>query len=368
MAACFADVPDPRAGNARRHDFPELLTIALTASVCGAETCVDFADFAADREALSRSFLMLDNGLPSHDTFSRLFRLLDPAAFATAFSTLLDRLGEKGEGVLAIDGKTLRRSFDRAAGGSPLHVVSAFASERRLVLGQAAVGETGNEMTAARELLTLLDLDGLLVTGDALHCQTETAQLIASKGGDWLFALKANRPALHAAVATFFADPTSDFSTAHTTTDADHGRIEVRRHHVAHDIDWLFSDRRYQDEPRLPGLQTIAVVEAEVTRTGETTTSRRFYVSSVRLMPETFAKAVRAHWSIENSLHWVLDMAFDEDRARTRKDNGPENLAILRKLALNVLQSARKELSIRRKRKRAGWSDDFARTILGQMR
>jgi predicted transposase YbfD/YdcC len=368
MAACFAEVPDPRTGNATRHDFLEVLTIALTASVCGAETCVDFADFAADREALFRSFLKLDNGLPSHDTFSRLFRLLDPAAFSTAFSTFLDRLGEKGAGVLAIDGKTLRRSFDRAAGGSPLHVVSAFASERRLVLGQAAVGATGNEITAARELLALLDLDGLLVTGDALHCQTETAQLIAGKGGDWLFALKANRPALHTAVAAFFADPASDSAAPHTTTDADHGRIEVRRHHVTHDIDWLFSDRRYADEPRLPGLQTIAMVEAEATRDGKTAVSRRFYVSSARLTPEAFAKAVRAHWSIENSLHWVLDMAFDEDRARNRKDHGPENLAILRKLALNVLQSARKDLSIRRKRKRAGWSDEFARTILGQMR
>jgi predicted transposase YbfD/YdcC len=310
----------------------------------------------------------LDNGLPSHDTFSRLFRLLDPAAFATAFSAFLDRLGEKGEGVLAIDGKTLRRSFDRATSTSPLHVVSAFASDRRLVLGQAAVGETGNEITPARDLLALLDLDGLLVTGDALHCQSETAQLIAGKGGDWLFALKANRPALHVAVAAFFADPESDLSPAHATTDANHGRIEVRRHHVAHDIDWLFSDRRNTDEPRLPGLQTIAMVEAEVERDGKITINRRFYVSSARLTPEAFAKAVRAHWSIENSLHWVLDMAVDEDRARTRKDNGPENLTILRKLALNVLQSARKDLSIRRKRKRAGWSDDFARTILGQMR
>jgi predicted transposase YbfD/YdcC len=337
MATCFADVPDPRTGNATRHDFLEVLTMALTASVCGAETCVDFADFAADREALFRSFLKLDNGLPSHDTFSRLFRLLDPSAFATAFSTFLDRLGEKGEGVLAIDGKTLRRSFDRAASRSPLHVVSAFASERRLVLGQAAVGETGNEITAARDLLALLDLDGLLVTGDALHCQSETAQLIAGKGGDWLFALKANRPALHAAVAAFFADPESDLSPAHATTDANHGRTEVRRHHVAHDIDWLFSDRRYTDEPRLPGLQTIAMVEAEVERDGKITINRRFYVSSARLTPEAFAKAVRAHWSIENSLHWVLDMAFDEDRARNRKDNGPENLTILRKLALNGL-------------------------------
>lgn len=368
IATCFAEVPDPRTGNALRHDFLEVLTIALTASVCGAETCVDFADFAADREALFRSFLRLEYGLPSHDTFSRLFRLIEPAQFNTAFAAFLDQLGDKGAGVLAIDGKTLRRSFDKAAGRSALHVVSAFASDRRLVLGQAAVAKGANEIVAARELLALLDLTGVLVTGDAIHCQNETAALIAAKGGDWLFALKANRPALHAAAEAFFASPDKDLCKTYVTTDADHGRLEIRRHWVCQEVDWLFSDRRYPDEPRLPGLQTLALVEAEVTRDGKTSVSRRCYVSSAALAPQAFAEAVRAHWSIENSLHYVLDTAFDEDRARTRKDHGPENLAILRKLALNILQNARKDISIRRKRKRSGWSDDFARTILGQMR
>lgn len=368
IAACFAEVPDPRTGNAVRHNFLDVLTIALTASVCGAETCVDFADFAADRETLFRSFLKLDYGLPSHDTFSRLFRLIEPAQFNSAFSAFLDQLGEKGAGVLAIDGKTLRRSFDKAAGGSPLHVVSAFASDRRLVLGQAAVAKGANEIVAARELLALLDLTGMLVTGDAIHCQTETAALIAAKGGDWLFALKANRPTMHAAVEAFFTGQDKELGSAHVTTDADHGRLEIRRHWVSQDCDWLFSDRRYPDEPRLPGLKTLALVEAEVTREGKTSVSRRYYVSSAELNPQAFAEAMRAHWSIENSLHYVLDTAFDEDRSRNRKDHAPENLAILRKLALNLLQGARKDLSIRRKRKRSGWSDDFARTILGQMR
>ncbi len=263
LAHCFADVPDPRTGNATRHDFLEVLTIALTASVCGAESCVDFADFAADREPLFRSFLKLSNGLPSHDTFSRLFRLIDPKAFGTAFSLFVDRLGETGAGVLAIDGKTLRRSFDRAAGGSPLHVVSAFATERRLVLGQAAVAPGSNEIMAARELLALLDLTGMLVTGDAIHCQNQTAALITDKGGDWLFALKANRPVLHDAVRAFFADPPPELAPPYVTTDADHGRLEVRRHRVWHDPAWLFSDRRYPDEPRLPGLKTLALVMAE---------------------------------------------------------------------------------------------------------
>jgi predicted transposase YbfD/YdcC len=362
---CFEDVPDPRTGNAVRHDLLEVLTIALTAAICGAETCVDFADFASDREGLFRSFLSLENGLPSHDTFSRLFRLIDPAAFSTCFGRFLEALGGRGGGVLAIDGKTLRRSFDTSAGGSPLHVVSAFACERRLVIGQAAVKKGANEIIAARDLLRLLDLTGMLVTGDAIHCQNETGKLIVERGGEWLFALKANRPVLHEAVGAFFADPAQALD-AHVTTDADHGRIEVRTHRVSHGVDWLFSDRRYAGEPAMPGLAAIAMVEAAVTHDGRTSTSRRLYVSSTPLSPQAFAHAVRAHWLIE-STHWVLDTTFDEDRARNRKDHGPENLAILRKLALNVLRGARNDISIRRKRKRSGWSDEFARSILGQM-
>jgi predicted transposase YbfD/YdcC len=368
FGACFAGLPDPRTGNARRHDLLELLTVALTASVCGAESCVDFADFAADREALFREFLRLENGLPSHDTFSRVFRLLDPTAFAGCFTRFVEGLGAAGQGVLAIDGKTLRRSFDRAAGASALHVVSAFACERRLALGQVAVAEGENEITAARRLLELFDLEGMLVTADAIHCQTDTAQLVRDRGGNYLFALKANRPAMLADVEAYFADPPPGAVERHVTTDADHGRIEVRRHAVCHDVAWLFSDRRYPDEPALPGLCTLAMVEAEVERNGRIAQTRRFYVSSAHLDAAAFASAVRAHWLIENGLHWVLDTAFDEDRARNRKDHGPENLAIVRKLALNLLRAARPDISIRRKRKRSGWSDAFALSILGQMR
>ena len=368
FTACFADLPDPRTGNARRHELLEVLTIALVASICGAESCVDFADFARDREGLFREFLRLEHGLPSHDTFSRLFRLLDPEAFGRSFGRFVEGLGAAGAGVLAIDGKTLRRSFDRAAGASPLHVVTAFACDRRLVLGQAAVATGANEITAARELLGMLDLTGMLVTGDAVHCQADTATLVQERGGDWLFALKANRPAMLADVERFFADPPSGATAEMTTTDADHGRVEVRRHVVSQEIAWLFSDRRYAGEPRLPGLATLAMVEADTEREGKKSRARRYYLSSARLLPDAFAQAVRAHWRIENALHWVLDTTFDEDRARNRKDHGPQNLAILRKLALNVLRTARPDISIRRKRKRSGWSDDFARTVIGQMR
>jgi predicted transposase YbfD/YdcC len=360
-------MPDPRCGNAQRHDLLDILTIALVASVCGAESCVDFAEFAEDREPLLREFLGLENGLPSHDTFSRVFRLLDPQAFGRAFEAFLTDLGADGAEVLAIDGKTLRRSFDRAAGRSPLHVVTAFGSDARLSIGQRAVAPGENEITAARALLATLTLDGALVTGDAIHAQAETAQLVLDRGGNYLFALKANRPAMQREVAAFFADPPGGLETFETT-DADHGRVETRRHRVTHCVEWIFGDRAEPGAPRMPGLATLACVEAERVEGERTTRATRFYLSSARLTPECFARAVRGHWAIENSLHWVLDVTFDEDAARNRADNGPENLAILRRLTLNLLRTARPKLPVSRKRKRSGWSDDFARTIIGQMR
>lgn len=368
LIAILGTVPDPRTGNAQRHDFLEVLTIALVASICGCQTCVDMADFAEDREALFREFLRLEHGLPSHDTFSRLFRLIDPEALSAAFGGFLDALGTDGRGVVAIDGKTLRRSFDRAAGTSALQVVTAFATDAKLVIGQKAVPVGGNEITAGRALLELLSLNGTLVTADAIHCQSETAETVLARGGDYLFALKGNRPTLHADVTAFFADPPPGSVAWHETSDADHGRIEVRRHALTQSVDWLFSDRRYAGEPAMPGLATLAMVTSTVERDRQTTTATRYYLSSASLTPKRFAEAVRAHWAIENSLHWVLDTAFDEDRARSRKDHGAQNLATLRKLALNVLRTARPGLSIRRKRNRAGWSDAFARSIIAQMR
>ena len=212
MASIWAHLaarPEPRKGNARRHKVLDTLTIALVGSICGAESCVDIADFVRDREALFREFLELPDGIPSHDTFSHLFRLLEPAAFAGCFAAFPDDLGA---GVLAIDGKTLRHSFNRAAGRSALHVVTAFAAGARLAVGQVAAGDKASEIVAARTLLGLIDLNGMLVTGDAQHCQGKTARLIRERGRDWLFALKANRPAQYAEVQAFFADPDKQFA------------------------------------------------------------------------------------------------------------------------------------------------------------
>lgn len=371
-AKVFAALPDPRTGNAKRHDLLEVLTIALTASICGAESCSDFADFAVDREALFRDFLRLENGIPSHDTFSRIFRLLDPAAFAACFGRFLDELGAAGAGVLAIDGKTLRRSFDDAARANPLAVVTAFASATRVVVGQQSfrVAEGDSEIVAARALLGCLDLTGWLVTADAIHCQMDTARIIRDQGGDYLLRLKANHPALHGMVVDYFADPLAlaELST-HETTDADHGRIETRRAWVSHDLSWLRGPKSACSEPvLLPDMACLGMIEATVERNGKATVTRHYHLASRPLGAEEYLNAARAHWSVENGLHWVLDVTFDEDRARNRKDHGPENLATLRKLALNVLNRARPDVSVRRKRKRSGWSDEFARSILSQMR
>lgn len=207
FASCFDGLDDPRTGNARRHNLLDILTIALVGMICGAESCTDFADFGLDRETLFSEFLELPRGLSSHDTFSRVFRLLDPAAFSQCFGRFLAGLGVAGAGVIAIDGKTLRRSFDKAAGTSPLHVVTAFASDQRLVLAQAATQGKDNEIVTARTVLEMFDLKGALVTAEAMHCNAKTAQLITGRGGDYLIALKKNRPAMFRDVEAFFVDP-----------------------------------------------------------------------------------------------------------------------------------------------------------------
>jgi predicted transposase YbfD/YdcC len=223
---------------------------------------------------------------------------------------------------------------------------------------------------AARALLGCLDLTGWLVTADAIHCQMDTARIIRDQGGDYLLRLKANHPALHDMVVEYFADPlTLADLNAFETTDADHGRIETRRAWVSHDLSWLRGPKSACSEPvLLPDMACLGMIEATVERNGKSTLTRHYHLASRPLGAEEYINAARAHWSVENGLHWVLDVTFDEDRARNRKDHGPENLATLRKLALNLLNRARPDVSVRRKRKRSGWSDDFTRSILGQMR
>ncbi len=357
----FEGIEDPRTGNRLEHDLQEVLFIALCASLCGAESCVDMADFAEAKEEVLRGFLKLEGGPPSHDTFSRIFRLLDPAQFHAAFQGFMAAFAATRAGVVAIDGKSLRRSFDRAAGASPLHLVSAWASDERLVLGQMKVGQEGNEITAVPALLKLLSLEGVTVTMDAMHCQRATAEAIVAEGGDYLMAVKANQPALHDDVKLMMNDPGAPADDTAETVDADHGRIETRRAEVLHDVEWLIESHRW------PGLAAIGKVTATREIDGRATTAARYYIASRPLTAAELNRLARGHWGIENQLHWVLDVVMNEDQARARKDNAPENLALLRRLALNIIKRNTDKGSNRLKFKRAGWDNRFLAKIISEI-
>ena len=361
--ACFAGLADPRTGNAQRHDLLEILLIALAATLCGAEGCVDMALFGRAKEPFLRRFLALPGGVPSHDTFSRLFRLLDPAAFEAGFARFVAAFSARiapgaSPQVVAVDGKTARRSFDRRRGQRPLHLISAWAVEQRLVLGQRKVDAASNETRALPELLALLTLDGRIVTADAMHGHKATAQAILDRGGEYCLALKANQPALLADVRLLLDDPEAEAGDRFATTDGDHGRIETRRAEIVHDVAWLAASHGF------PGLQAVGKVTATREVDGHATTATRYYLLSTPLAAARFAEVVRTHWHIENRLHWVLDVVMDEDQARARKDHAPENLARLRRFALNLLRANPDQGSTRGKLKRAAWDDAFLLKIL----
>lgn len=358
---CFSGVEDPRSGNARRHDLAEILVIALCTVLCGGESCVDMADFAEEKEGFLREFLVLENGLPSHDTFSRVFRALDPAQFRRCFQDFMGRFAETCGGVIAIDGKVLRRSFDTASAKSALHMVSAWGCEQRLVLGQIATDAKSNEITAVPKLLEMLSLKGCIVTVDALNCQREIARQIVDQGGDYALALKGNQGTLHDDVRRFLDDRASEKVTAEPAVDGDHGRIETRIATVSTAIDWLQEDHQW------PGLKAIGKIVRRRETGTKTTTETAYYLLSTPLAAECFGQVVRAHWGVENRLHWMLDVTMNEDQARNRLDNGPNNLAVLRHMALNILNVQKSKISNRRKIKRAGWSNAFLANLLAQI-
>lgn len=358
FAECWEGLEDPRTGNAGLHDFHELLMIALCTVLCGGQGAVDMALFARSKEAFLRGFLKLANGVPSHDTFSRLFRQLDPMQFRTAFQRFMARFSKGVEGVIAIDGKVLRRSFDHASGKSPLHMVSAWGCEQRLVLAQVATDAKSNEITAVPKLLAMLSLKGTIVTTDALNCQRAIAQQIVDQGGNYVLALKGNQGTLHDDVITYLDDPAAEVPVMKPTVDADHGRIETRSAMVSTNIAWL------QDDHHWPGLAAIGKVMRMRESAGRTTQETAYYLLSTALSAERFNQVVRSHWGVENSLHWRLDVVMNEDQDRNRLGHGPENLAILRHMAMNAMQKDTTKGSLRGKFKRAGWDEAYLARIL----
>jgi predicted transposase YbfD/YdcC len=358
--ACFAELSDPRAANAS-HDLTEILFIALAAVLCGAEDCSDMAEFGCAKEALLRQILRLEHGIPSHDTFSRVFRLLDPAAFEAAFRRFTSAFAQEVQGVVAIDGKAVRGAFERGRRSTPLHLVNVWAADQRLALAQR-LAPNRNEVAGALEVVGLLSLEGCIVTADAMHCHAAMAQAVLDRGGDYALALKDNQPVLLAEAEALLNKVPAERAAEQVDRPAKHGRHERRVAVVA-------AAGRLAKKSSFPGLAAVArVTTCRSTGDKEEEPLVRYFVLSKRFSPERALAIVRSHWTIENQLHWVLDVVFDEDGARNRKGHGPENLSTMRKLALNLLRSHPYKASVRRKVKRAGWDDAFLLSLLGQMR
>jgi len=368
---------DPRRPRRRKHELIDVLMIAVAALPCGAENFTHMAQFGKAKEAWWRTFLTLAHGIPSHDTFRRVFLLLAPEKFTAAFMSWTQSLRQAvGAEVVALDGKTVRRSFDAAKGQSAIHLVSAWASANRLVLGQIKVDAKSNEITAVSELLRALELAGCIVTVDALNCQKNIAQEIKEADADYVLALKANHETAYEEIRTFLeaaleealaAPPPGGRRSAaaatlvaHETVDKGHRRLETRRCYQSAELDW------FADRGAWAGLQTVGLVEARREVPGKVTVERRYYLSSLPLGVETFARAVREHWGVENQLHWVLDVQLNEDQSRARSGHAAENLGLLRRLALNQLRrDTRCQTGIKGKQLNASWDHAYLHSLLG---
>jgi predicted transposase YbfD/YdcC len=360
----FSQVPDPRASNAR-HALVEILFIAFVAVLCGAKSCVEMADFGRAKLAFFKQMLDLEHGIPSHDTFSTVFRMLDPKAFEASFRRFMAAFGAslaKPAGpydVIAIDGKALKRAYDAGKAHAPRMMVSAFAAEMRMTLSCLAA-ENGDEVSAALELLGLIDLKGKIVTADALHCHRRMAEGVIARGGDYCLALKGNQDSLQSDAGACFLTMKKTCPAA-ATTERSRGRIETRRAVVVAAGD-------LGDYHQFPGLKAFGRIESARRAAGKTQSEVRLFALSRKLAPAQLLRVARAHWAIENALHWELDVVVGEDAARNRRDHGPQNLAVLRRLALNVARADQTKGSLAGKLRQAGWNDQCLLNLLSQTR
>jgi predicted transposase YbfD/YdcC len=360
----FAKLTDPRRREVV-HPLINIVTIAICAVICGADDFVSIAEFGRQKQKWFAKFLDLSAGIPSHDRFNAVLAALQPAEFEKCLLSWVAALHEITQGQLvAIDGKTLRRSFDAASSKSAIHMVSAWATANCISLGQVVVDEKSNEITAIPKLLQIIELSGCLVTIDAMGCQTEIAEHIVAAGADYVLAVKGNQPTLHEGIADFFLEHMEDdFArhkvSRHRTHERGHGRDETRAYYVC-PVPEMLPDRR-----RWKKLTAIGLTINDTVRDGKETSEVRYYILSRKLSAKKFADAVRGHWSIENRLHWQLDVTFGEDQSRLRKGHVDANFSILRRTALSLLKNNRKlKIGLKNKRLAAGWSDDYLAEIL----
>ena len=334
----FSVIEDPRIDRSKHHKLIDIITIAICAVICGAEGWTDIETYGVTKYEWLKQFLELPNGIPSHDTFARVFARLNPQQFQQCFVNWIKAINKITEGeVIAVDGKTLRHSYDKGAGIGAIHMVSAWATQNRLVIGQIKVDKKSNEITAIPDLIRILELSGCIVTIDAMGCQRKIVKLITEQSADYIITLKKNQCSLYKTVEDLFAEAIRtgfqgiEHSAYHTKEQA-HGREYIRHYLMLTNI-----KSRVDPNNKWSQLKSIGLVESVRTVDGKTTVETRYYISSLANNAELFGQSVRSHWGIENSLHWVLDVALNEDDCRIRKDNAPENFSIMRRLAVNLL-------------------------------
>jgi predicted transposase YbfD/YdcC len=359
----FRDFPDPRQAGKVVYPLDDILLLCLLAVLAGAETFTDIARFGTKKLNLLRRFRPFRDGTPAHDHLGDIFATLDAEHFQKCFVAWVSAESGAASDVIAIDGKTARRSGDKKGAKAAIHMVSAFAARQRLVLGQVKVAEKSNEIVAIPKLLEMMAIEGAIVTIDAMGCQRAIARTIIDKKADYVLALKGNQGSLRNDVDVFVAEQNArDFQdttiSRHQTLDADHGRIETRTTTVIHDVAWL------QERHDWPGLNGIVMVESRRDIDGEIERETRFYITSLGLQAAQIGAVVRGHWAIENSLHWVMDMIFRDDECRVRTDHAPANFTTIKHMAINLLRNAPSKDSLRLRRKVAAWDDDFLASLI----
>jgi predicted transposase YbfD/YdcC len=363
----FSKIKDTRQAWKVAYPLREVLLLVVCGTVASGDDYEDIVDWGNAHLSFLRGFAEFHYGIPCVDWLRTVMNRIDPDLFKACFSSWVAECWPDKLGLIAIDGKTSRRSHNRKTGQKALHLVSAFATNSRLVLGQEAVDEKSNEITAIPALLERLDVEGALVSIDAMGCNPNVAQSILDAKADYLLAVKDNQPTLHADIESYFETAPPAEVEHLETVGKEHGRIEVRTHKVSPVVDWYAAERSYPGEPRIPKITTIAIIESRIERGNKTETERRSYISSRALSAAAFANAARSHWAIENNLHWTLDVTFNEDQSRLRIGHGAKNMAVVRHFALNLVRQIADKRSIKRRRKRASWDPQYLLAILGPL-